>query len=119
MGQYVGKGFSTGLIESEVINKFRANFMDNTFHLQAETNINALAKHKALHKGTDITEETERLIKEFNAAGALMFSFDDATMAAVKQMRHKLIIAGSGAVNLQVDEVGAKLVNQEDVLAGF
>lgn len=114
-----GKGFSTGLIESEVISKFRANFMDNTFHLQAETNINALAKHKALHKGTDITEETERLIKEFNAAGALMFSFDDATMAAVKQMRHKLIIAGSGAVNLQVDEVGAKLVNQEDVLAGF
>jgi len=114
-----GKGFSTGLIESEVIHKFRQNFMDNTFHLQAEQNIKSIAAHKALHKGTTVDDELERLYKEFNNAGALMFSFDEATLAAVKQMRHKLLLGGAGSVNLQVDEVGAKLVNQEDVLAGF
>lgn len=114
-----GKGFSTGLIESQVIQKFRQNFMDNTFHLQASENMDAIARHKALHKGTTPDEELERLYKEFNTAGALMFSFDEATLAAVKQMRHKLLLGGAGAVNLQVDEVGAKLVNQEDVLAGF
>lgn len=114
-----GKGFSTGLIESEVINKFRNNFMENTFLIKSQESIENLARTKAAHKGTTEAEELERIYKEFNGAGALMFSFDDATMAAVKQMRHKLLLGGAGAVNLQVDEVGAKLVNQEDVLAGF
>lgn len=114
-----GKGFSTGLVETEVIHKFRQNFVDNTFLMSAENNIDALATKKSLYKGTTKDEELERLLKEFNNAGALMFSFDEATLAAVKQMRHKLLLAGAGSVNLQVDEVGAKLVGQEDVQSGF
>ena len=114
-----GKGYSTGLIEGSVINKFRDSFMENTFPLAAEKNMSNIASSRALRKGTDVNDEMEGLRKEFNSIGSLLFNFDSATVPAVKQLRHKLNLARAGGVNLQIDEIGANLVSQTEVTNAF
>lgn len=114
-----GKGYSTGLMEDSVIQRFRSSFMENTFPLAAENNIRKLANDRAARKGTTFDDEYDSLVKEFNSIGSLLFSFDSATVPAVKQLRHKLNLAKAGGVNLQIDEIGANLVSQVEVTNAF
>lgn len=114
-----GKGFSTNIIENQVIHLFRQRFLEETFPQLAEVNLPKLAVKRANRKATDPDQELERVQKEFDAAGHMVFSFDSGTPAAVKQMRHKLLMADAGSVNLQIDEIGSNLVGNVDVLNTF
>lgn len=114
-----GKGFSTNIIENEVINQFRSRFLEETFPILAENNLPKLALKRANRKSTDPDEELVRVQKEFEQLGSLVFSFDSGTPAAVKQMRHKLLMADAGSMNLQIDEIGSNLVGNMDVLDTF
>lgn len=114
-----GKGFSTNIIENEVIHLFRQRFLEETFPQLAEINLPKLALKRANRKSTDPDEELIRVQKEFDSAGHMVFSFDSGTPAAVKQMRHKLLMAEAGSVNLQIDEIGSNLVGNVDVLNTF
>ena len=114
-----GKGFSTNIMENQVINQFRGRFLEETFPVLAETNLPKLALKRANRKSTDPDEELVRVQKEFDQLGSLVFSFDSGTPAAVKQMRHKLLMADAGSVNLQIDEIGSNLVGNVDVLNTF
>lgn len=114
-----GKGFSTNIIENSVINQFRARFLEETFPILAEQNLPKLAVKRANRKSTDPDDELVRVVKEFESLGTLVFSFDSGTPAAVKQMRHKLLMADAGSVNLQIDEIGSNLVGNVDVLNTF
>ena len=114
-----GKGYSTGLVEEQVIDRFRNTYMEVTFPMAANNNMQLIAQQRAKRKGTDPVDEMESLEKEFNSIGSLLFSFDSATVPAVKQLRHKLNLAKSGGVNLQVDEIGANLVGQTETLNAF
>lgn len=114
-----GKGHSTSIIEKEVINQFRENFLEETFPLLAEENLPKLSLKRAARKGTDPDDELERTRKEFDNLGSLVFSFDSGTSAAVKQMRHKLLMANAGSMNLQIDEIGSNLLGNMEVLDTF
>jgi hypothetical protein len=57
--------------------------------------------------------------KEYESLGKLAFSFDSGTTAAVKQMRHKLMMADIGAMNFEMDEIGSNLLGNVDVLGTF
>ena len=114
-----GKGHSTSIIENEVINLFRQRFMEETFPLLAEMNLPKLAHKRAMRKQCDPDEELVRVQKEFEQLGNLVFSFDSGTPAAVKQMRHKLLMAEAGAVSLQIDEIGSNLMGNIEVLNTF
>jgi len=114
-----GKGFSTNIMENAVINQFRMRFLEETFPVLAENNLPKLALKRANRKSTDPDEELARVQKEFDQLGSLVFSFDSGTPAAVKQMRHKLLMADAGSVNLQIDEIGSNLVGNVDVLNTF
>lgn len=114
-----GKGFSTNIIEHSVINQFRQRFLEETFPLLAELNLPKLALKRANRKAVDPDEELIRVQKEFDQLGSLVFSFDSGTPAAVKQMRHKLLMADAGSVNLQIDEIGSNLVGNVEVLNTF
>jgi len=105
-----GKGFSTNIMENQVINQFRGRFLEETFPILAENNLPKLALKRANRKSTDPDEELVRVQKEFDSLGSLMFSFDSGTAPAVKQMRHKLLMADAGSMNLQIDEIGSNLV---------
>jgi hypothetical protein len=114
-----GKGFSTNIIENQVINQVRGRFLEETFPILAENNLPKLALKRANRKSSDPDEELVRVQKEFEQLGSLVFSFDSGTPAAVKQMRHKLLMADAGSVNLQIDEIGSNLVGNVDVLNTF
>ena len=114
-----GKGFSTNIIENSVIDQFRSRFLEETFPLLAETNLPKLALKRANRKACDPDEELVRVAKEFDSLGNLLFSFDSATPAAIKQMRHKLLMADAGSLNLEIDEIGSNFVGQIDVINTF
>ena len=102
-----------------VINQFRERFLEETFPRAATVNLAKIAAKRSAKKQTDPDEELERVEKEFENLGALAFSFDSATPAAVKQMRHKLLMADAGSVNMEIDEIGSNLLGQTDVLNVF
>jgi len=114
-----GKGFSTNIIENQVINLFRTKFTEETFPALAEINLPKLAIKRANRSATDPDEEITKVEREFNQLGSLVFSFDSGTPAAVKQMRHKLLMADGGSMNLQIDEIGSNLVGNIEVLNTF
>ena len=114
-----GKGFSTNIMEKEVIATFRKRFTEEAFSAKAQINLSALGSKRAARTGNDPAEEVKKLEKEFNECGPLLFSFDSGTPAAIKQMRHKLLLANAGSLNLQIDEIGSNLVGNVDVLNTF
>jgi hypothetical protein len=114
-----GKGYSTNIMEEQVINEFRERFLEVTFPEVAELNIAKIANKRAARKLADPDDELVRVSKEFESLGHLLFSFDSATPAAVKQMRHKLLMADAGSMNLEIDEIGSNFIGQIDALNVF
>lgn len=114
-----GKGFSTNIMEKEVIGQFRSRYLELTFPTLAEQNLPKIANKRAAREQSDPEDMLVRVTKEFENLGSLVFSFDSGTPAAVKQMRHKLLMANTGSVNLQIDEIGSNLLGNVDVLTTF
>lgn len=114
-----GKGRSINILEEEVFNQFRQRFLEETFPLLAEVNLPKLSLARANRKGTDPDEELDRVQKEFNSTGPMLFSFAEATAPAVKQMRHHLLMANAGALSLEVDEIGTNLSTIAEVLGPY
>lgn len=114
-----GKGFSTNILEEQVINQFKTNFVEDTFKTIAEINLAKIATRRATKNNEDPDDVLEKVTKEFENLGELAFSFDSGTSPAVKQMRHKLLMANAGSVNLEIDEIGSNLLSNVEVLNTF
>lgn len=114
-----GKGHSTSIIEEQVINEFRERFLEETFPILAERNLAVLANKRAVRNSQDPDDVLKAVEKEFRAAGSMLFSFDSGTSPAVKQMRHKLLMANAGSVNLEIDEIGSNMLANTDVIDTF
>lgn len=114
-----GKGHSISIIENDFMKGFQRRFMEDTFPTVSEGNLNRIANDRAARLASDVGEELEKLEKEFKRAGSYPFTFDSGTSPAVKQLRHKLLLAGCGAINLQIDEIGSNLIGNTEVLTLF
>ena len=114
-----GKGMSTDILEEQVLNQFRERFIEETLPIIAEGNLPKIAHKRAARKGTDPDDELERIQREYDALGPFPFSFDSGTVPAVKQMRHKLLMAGAGSICFEMDEMGSNLLGNADVLTLF
>lgn len=114
-----GKTQSMNLIEQHVLHQFRDRFLNETFPLLADQNLPKLAVKRAARKGTDPDVELERVGKEFDALGPLLFSFAEGTSPAIKQMRHQLLMANAGSLNLIMDEVGNNLIPNQEAFDTF
>ena len=124
----IGKGFSTNILEDQIISQFRTVFFEDTLPRVAERNLRTLAVRRTnIHNNnpslTTPMIEFDAMFadvqKEYESLGKMAFSFDSGTTAAVKQMRHKLLMAGVGAMNLEIDEIGSNLLGNVDVLGTF
>jgi len=124
----VGKGHSTNILEDQVIHKFRNVFFETTLPKIAENTLcNVTQIRTNIHNSTanantpfiDFDVMYDKVKKEYDSLGKLAFSFDSATTAAVKQMRHKLLMSGIGSVNFEMDEIGSNLLGNYDVLGTF
>jgi len=113
------KGYSTNIVEEQLIGGFIDRFIEVTFNQVAEIKLAQTANIRARNKGTDPDEELEKVIAEFNGVGELLAHFSEATVPAVKQYRRKLQMANAGALNYVVDEIGANLLKAVDVLTAF
>lgn len=114
-----GKGHSVNIIENSFLKAFKSRFLSEVFPVIAERTMYKHAVDAALQNGTDENEELTKLQKEFARTGEYPFTFDSGTSPAVKQLRHKLLLAGSGAINLQIDEIGSNLMSNVEVLNLF
>jgi hypothetical protein len=114
-----GKGHSVNIIEDGFMNGFKKRFMEDTMPVIAEDRLWKIANERSARNGTDQKEEFDKVEAEYRRAGAYPFTFDSGTPPAVKQLRHKLLMAGSGSINLQIDEIGSNLLANVDVLTLF
>jgi len=114
-----GKGFSTNILEERIIQPFKEVFMDETFQIIAEQNLRTLAIKRAAVDMGDEDAEYDRVCTEFDSCGPMLFSFDSGTTPAVKQMRQKLLMAGSGAMSMEIDEIGSNLLGNQEVLNSY
>ena len=114
-----GKGHSVAIVETEYMAGFKKRFMEDTFPVIAEKHLWDIANDRAARNGTDQQAEFDLVQGEFKRAGAIPFTFDSGTPPAVKQLRHKLILANCGSLNLQIDEIGSNLLGTTDVLTLF
>lgn len=114
-----GKGHSVNIVENEFMGGFKRRFMDETLPTIAEKSLWKIANDRAIRDATDPQQEFESAEREFKGAGAFPFTFDSGTPPAVKQLRHKLLMADVGSINLQIDEIGSNLVGSIDVLTLF
>lgn len=114
-----GKGHSTNIMEEEVLKPFKEKFMEEVYPVVAERNLARLAIKRSIKKGTSEEVEISRVQAEFERSGTYVFSFDSGTTAAVKQMRHMLLMSGAGSINLEIDEIGSNLLGNVEVLSTF
>lgn len=114
-----GKGHSVNIIEDGFMTGFRKRFMEDTMPVISNDRLWKIANERSARQGTDQQEEFDKVEAEFKRAGAYPFTFDSGTPPAVKQLRHKLLMAGCGSINLQIDEIGSNLLANVDVLNLF
>lgn len=113
----MGKGFSVGIMENELIKGFKRRFIEDTMPIIAEANLHKLADDRALkNPDGDPEKEYTKLEKEYENLGKYPFTFDSGTTPAVKQLRQKLLLATCGSINLQIDEIGSNLIGSTEVL---
>ena len=113
----MGKGFSVGIMENELIKGFKRRFIEDTMPIIAEDNLHKLADDRALkNPDGDPEKEYTKLEKEYENLGKYPFTFDSGTTPAVKQLRQKLLLATCGSINLQIDEIGSNLIGSTEVL---
>lgn len=114
-----GKNYSVRLIEDNVLYQFKEKFNNHTFNYAANINLDKLAIDRSARNNSSYDVELEKVLKDFDSKGAYLFTFDSATVPALKQMREKLLYADSGSLNLKIDEVGARLIDSHELLVSF
>lgn len=114
-----GKTFSAKILSKEVLDQFQSRFQEQTLPAIAYANLPVIANRRAARKGSDPDDELAKVEKEYASTGEYLFTFDSGTEAAVKQMRHKLLMANAGAMNLMIDEVGLHINKNSDMLDVF
>lgn len=114
-----GKGYSTNVMEEHITQKFQDNFLNNTFPSLATIQLAKITLERCDEHDTDSDEEEVKVEKEFSEAGEMVFSFDSGTGPAIKQLRHKLLMAGAGSMAFEMDEVGSNLLGNNEALNTF
>lgn len=114
-----GKGLSVNVMEGDFMNGFKRRFMEDTMPNISENNLWDIANSRAIRSNTAPQDEYDKAAAEYKRAGTYAFTFDSATSPAVKQLRHRLLMANCGAINLQMDEVGSNLMSSVEVLTLF
>lgn len=114
-----GKGVATNFMEETVLEPFYTRFKEETFPSMAKYHLPRLSHQRASRKQSDPDTELSRLEAEFENLGPFVTNFDSATVAALKQARHKVLLAQAGSLNLQIDEVGEHLSGSNEELITY
>ena len=109
------KGHSTSIVEDEIIHLFKQQFMETTLPIKEQESLESLGIRRAARSGNTEEDEINAAISEYKKLGTYVSSFDSGTGPAVKQFRHKLLMARIGSINFEVDEIGNNLLNSKEI----
>ena len=115
----IGKGYSIGIMERKILGKFQNKFINELLPKFAEKNIIRHSQQIASRTGEDVGNVIDKYKGEYQAAGPYTYAFDSGTVPAIKQMRHKLILAGLASLNIICDELGMNLSSNMEVFATY
>jgi len=115
----IGKGYSIGIMEREILGKFQHKFINELLPNEAEKNIIKLSQQIVAKTGEDVGTVIDKYKDEYHAAGPYTYAFDSGTVPAIKQMRHKLILAQLASLNIICDELGMNLASNMEVFATY
>jgi len=107
------------IIENQIISSFKTKFMRETLPKVADKSLTKIAVDRAKKSGIDPDQAYNAVTREYANTGAYLFNFDSGTPAAIKQLRHQLLLAGIGSINFEMDEVGANFSSNIEVLNTF
>lgn len=111
-----GKGMSKRILEKEIFNQFLSRFLGDALPTAAEVNVANLAMQRSLNSSVDLDTAINLTQGDYDRAGTFLLSFDSATVPALRQMRTKIQLANLGSLNLEIDEIGNNLLENQDVL---
>jgi len=114
-----GKNYSMKILEKEITHKFNQVFIEETFPIISESNLQDLAQDWEIKNGTSYDAEFVKAKKEFTDCGNYLLEFSEGTTAAIKQMHHKLLMGKIGSLNLEIDEIGSNLLGVTDIITLF
>lgn len=114
-----GKGYSVKILQHELMKPFQDRYMKDTFPMLADDRLLTLAIERSAWSGKTEKEEKEKIDKQFRGLGPAPFTFTSPTLAAVKGVRDKLLLAGIGSINFQLDEIGQTLRDSAEALPVF
>ena len=112
------KTFSTNIME-EITSGYKSIFKEQTLPYIEEKNLVNLANYRSKIKGTDPEEEEQAVKTEYKNLGPMPMDFDSGTTAALKQLRHKMLMSKIGAMSFISDEIGNNLLGNSDLLGTY
>lgn len=115
----VGKGRSTSIMENQVLDLFKHNFMSYTMESSALSHFQIEAARRCAKHGGQHSDEIDKVEAEYHAQGPMAFSFGEGSGPAIRQLRHKCLLANAGALNLKVDEIGRNFIKIQEAIDIF
>jgi hypothetical protein len=112
-----GKGYTTNIFEDTILSEFISKFTHEVMPRQAELSIEKLAMKRDVNNNLD--ESRSKVQSEYERAGIYQPAFDSATSPAIKQLRHKILMANIGSLNLEIDEIGSNIISNIDALSVY
>jgi hypothetical protein len=114
-----GKTKAMNFLEEEVCALYTERFKDELLPYATEIHLAKLSMERAAKNNTDPDTEFQALCVEFKASGQWLSSFDNATAPALKQFRHKLLLADAGSLNFEIDEIGDNLTGNSEAFSKY
>ncbi len=111
------KGKSLKFLESKIFSNFKESFTTGTFIDRTRLIVEAQADINALASGKDAKYETQKIWKAITDLPTYVYTFGSGTTPeGLKGLMTALSIRESGAVSIEIDEIGSNISSNKEVL---
>ncbi|MDR2436969.1 MAG: hypothetical protein LBD17_02720 [Endomicrobium sp.] len=105
------KGKSINMLNL-IFKPFEQILKNRIFPDYSKINIQKLANMYSMKYGRDYNAKLLELKELFHNSAKYIYEFPISTVEGVRSLRNKLSVAGVGATNMSIDEIGSVLTNQ-------
>ena len=111
------KGKSLKYVEQKVVNEFKREFERNVMTYRPIPILEAKADELAIAHGTDPAKELDAIYKQITKLPKYIYTFGSgSTPEGLKNLMTLLSMKETGAVTIEVDEIGSMLSANKEVL---
>ena len=103
------KGKSINILEDEIFNLFRKEFVNNIYPSISEDNLIGEAGELALRTGLDSAEALKEIKRTYNATAKFQYAFPMSTVEGLRSLRLRFALTKIGATCMETDEIGSVL----------